>query len=50
MISIALTKGRIEKDAIKIFEVAGLGVEEIKEKGRKLVFYDTKNEDRKSVV
>ena len=44
MISIALTKGRIEKDAIKIFEVAGLGVEEIKEKGRKLVFYDTKNE------
>ena len=44
MISIALTKGRIEKDAMKIFEIAGFGIDEIKEKGRKLVFNDTKEE------
>lgn len=37
MISIALTKGRIEKDAMKIFEEAGFGVDELKDKGRKLV-------------
>ena len=42
MISIALTKGRIEKDAMKIFEQAGFGVDELKDKGRKLVFKDTK--------
>lgn len=44
MISIALTKGRIEKDALKIFEKAGLGIDELKDKGRKLVFNDTKEE------
>ena len=42
MISIALTKGRIEKDAVKIFEKAGFGIEQLKDKGRKLVFEDTK--------
>jgi len=42
VISIALTKGRIEKDAMKIFEEAGFGVDELKDKGRKLVFKDTK--------
>ena len=42
MISIALTKGRIEKDAMKIFEEAGFGVDELKDKGRKLVFKDNK--------
>lgn len=42
MISIALTKGRIEKEAMKIFEEAGFGVDELKDKGRKLVFKDTK--------
>ena len=44
MISIALTKGRIEKDAVKIFEKAGFGIEQLKDKGRKLVFEDTKEE------
>ena len=44
MISIALTKGRIEKDAVKIFERAGFGIDELKNKGRKLVFNDTKEE------
>lgn len=41
-VSIALTKGRLEKEAIKIFERAGFGVDNLKEKGRKLVFNDTK--------
>lgn len=41
-VSIALTKGRLEKEAIKIFEKAGFGVNNLKDKGRKLVFNDTK--------
>lgn len=44
MISIALTKGRIEKEAVKILEESGLGIDELKSKGRKLVFKDTKEE------
>jgi ATP phosphoribosyltransferase len=44
LISIALTKGRIEKDAVKIFEKAGFGIDELKSKGRKLVFNDSKEE------
>ena len=44
MISIALTKGRIEKDAVKIFEKAGFGIDELKSKERKLVFNDSKEE------
>ncbi|MBE6053672.1 MAG: ATP phosphoribosyltransferase [Clostridium sartagoforme] len=41
-VSIALTKGRLEKEAIKIFEASGFGIENLKDKGRKLVFEDTK--------
>ena len=41
-VSIALTKGRLENEAIKIFERAGFGVDNLKDKGRKLVFNDTK--------
>lgn len=41
-ISIALTKGRLEKDAIGLMEKAGFGIEDLKEKGRKLIFKDTK--------
>lgn len=44
MISIALTKGRIEKDTMPILEKAGFGIDEIKNKGRKLVFQDTKED------
>lgn len=44
MISIALTKGRIEKEAVKILEESGLGIDELKDKGRRLVFNDTKEE------
>nr|WP_207746559.1 ATP phosphoribosyltransferase [Clostridium sp. 1001271B_151109_B4] len=50
MISIALTKGRIEKEAIKLLEKAGFGVEELKDKGRRLVFNDTKNDVRYFLV
>jgi ATP phosphoribosyltransferase len=50
LISVALTKGRIEKDAVKIFEKAGFGIEELKDKGRKLVFEDTKEEIRYFLV
>ncbi|WP_196001476.1 ATP phosphoribosyltransferase [Clostridium sp. 1001271B_151109_B4] len=50
LISIALTKGRIEKEAIKLLEKAGFGVEELKDKGRRLVFNDTKNDVRYFLV
>lgn len=43
-ISIALTKGRLEKECIKIFDRANFGVDELKNKGRKLVFNDTKED------
>ncbi|MDF9825637.1 ATP phosphoribosyltransferase [Breznakia sp. PF5-3] len=44
MISIALTKGRLEKESVKIFEACGYGVEPLKNKGRQLVFHDTKKD------
>lgn len=37
-INIALTKGRLEKVAVKIFESIGVNVNEIHNKGRKLIF------------
>lgn len=40
-ISIAMTKGRIEKETIKLLDKANFGTEELKNKGRKLVFNDT---------
>ena len=43
-ISIALTKGRIEKEVIKILEKSNFGIDELKNKGRKLVFNDTKED------
>jgi ATP phosphoribosyltransferase len=39
-ISIALTKGRLEEEAIKILEKANFDPSELKNKGRKLVFKD----------
>ena len=41
-ISIALTKGRLEKETVKLLDKAHYGTEELKDKGRKLVFNDTK--------
>ena len=43
-ISIALTKGRLEDETVKLLEKAGYGVSELKNKGRKLVFNDTKKD------
>ena len=40
-ISIALTKGRLEKETAKLLDKANFGTEELKNKGRKLVFNDT---------
>lgn len=40
---IALTKGRLEKTAVEIFDKIGLDTEELKNKGRKLVLSDKKN-------
>ena len=44
MINIALTKGRIEKEAVKLLDKADFGVEELKDKGRKLIFNDSKSD------
>lgn len=43
-INIALTKGRLEQETIKIFEKAGMDCSELKDKGRKLVFKDGKED------
>ena len=43
-ISIALTKGRLEKETVKLLDKANFGTEELKNKGRKLVFNDTIDE------
>ena len=43
-ISIALTKGRLENETTKILERVGYGIDELKDKGRKLVFKDTKKD------
>lgn len=40
-VNIALTKGRLEKETVKILDKCGYGTEELKDKGRKLVFSDT---------
>ena len=40
-ISIAMTKGRLGKETIKLLDKANFGTEELKNKGRKLVFNDT---------
>lgn len=43
-ISIALTKGRLEKETVKILDKANFGTDELKNKGRKLVFKDSKED------
>lgn len=43
-INIALTKGRLEKETVKILENVGYGIDELKDKGRRLVFSDTKED------
>lgn len=43
-ISIALTKGRLEKKTIERLEASGYGVEAVKNKNRELVFKDSKKD------
>jgi ATP phosphoribosyltransferase len=42
-IRIAITKGRVEKNAIKLFQASGIDCEELLNKGRKLIFHDSVN-------
>ena len=44
MLSIALTKGRLEKASVSIFSKCGYGIEELQNKGRQLVFKDSKKD------
>ncbi len=41
MLAMALTKGRLEKQTVKLLEQSGYGIEPLKEKGRALVFHDS---------
>lgn len=43
-LKIALTKGRLEKGAVEIFEAIGMDCSELKDKGRRLIFNDEKND------
>lgn len=43
-LAIALTKGRLEKSVTAMLEECGYGVEKLKDKGRALVFEDTKKD------
>ena len=45
-LSIALTKGRLEKQTVKLLQEQGYGIEPLLDKGRQLVFQDTKKEVR----
>lgn len=40
LLKIALTKGRIEKSAVRMFKAIGADCSEIENKGRKLIFHD----------
>ncbi|GKX66950.1 ATP phosphoribosyltransferase [Inconstantimicrobium mannanitabidum] len=42
-INIAITKGRLEQETVKIFEKAQFDIDELKNKGRKLIFQDKSN-------
>lgn len=49
-IAIALTKGRLEKETLKVLEKGGYGIDALKDKGRQLVFQDTKKDIRYFLV
>ena len=49
-LSVALTKGRLEKAAVAMLEECGYGVEKLKDKGRALVFEDTLKDIRYFLV
>ena len=43
-LSVALTKGRLEKSTVNMLETCGYGIEKLRNKGRALVFPDTKKD------
>lgn len=43
-LSMALTKGRLEKNTVEMLDACGYGTEALKNKGRALVFNDTKKD------
>ena len=49
-LSIALTKGRLEQQTVAMLERAGYGTEKLHDKGRALVFADTKKDVRYFLV
>ena len=49
-LSVALTKGRLEKETVAMLEACGYGTERLKSKGRALVFPDTKKDIRYFLV
>lgn len=49
-LSVALTKGRLEASAVKMLKDAGYGTERLENKGRALVFPDTKKDIRYFLV
>lgn len=49
-ISVALTKGRLEKATVKLLEERGYGIESLKDKGRALVFQDSQKDIRYFLV
>lgn len=49
-ISIALTKGRLEKETVKLLEKSGYGIDCLKNKGRQLVFQDAVEDVRYFLV
>ncbi len=49
-LSVALTKGRLEKKTVAMLEEAGYGIENLKDKGRALVFPDTVKDIRYFLV
>ncbi len=44
MLSIALTKGRLEKQSVALFEKCDYGIDTLKDKGRQLVIQDSKKD------
>ena len=49
-LSIALTKGRLEKATVEMLKACGYGTEKLDNKGRALVFHDTKKDIRYFLV
>ena len=49
-LSVALTKGRLESQTVAMLEKSGYGIERLRNKGRALVFPDTKKDIRYFLV